>query len=78
MKEKAVKAIAKINPELEKFNDLEEELNGLYVNVTTVRFQSTNVSNILCNNFNFWIKNPESKISENLMNFGLGKNICLY
>ena len=53
MKEKAVKAIAKINPELEKFNDLEEELNGFYVNVTTVRFQSTNVSNILCNNFNF-------------------------
>ena len=44
-----MKAIAKINPELEKFNDLEEELNGLYVNVTMVRFQSTIVSNILCN-----------------------------
>ena len=56
MTEKAVKAIAKINPELEKFNDLEEELNGLYVNVTTVRFQSTNVSNILCNNSIFELK----------------------
>ena len=47
MKEKAEKAIAKINPELDNFKDLEEELNELYVNVTTVRFQCTNASNYM-------------------------------